>query len=309
MKTFVFPGQGSQSVGMGREFYDAFTTAREVFEEANDALNFDLRKVIFEGPMETLTMTENTQPALVTVSIAVLKTILKESGRTLEQLTDFVAGHSLGEYAALCAVGVLTFADAVRLVRLRGQAMQSAVPAGEGAMAAIIGLELDQLESVLNGIADCDIANDNSPGQIVISGKVDAVNQAMIAAQSIGAKRAILLPVSAPFHSRLMTKAADVMERAFESVTFAEPIIPVIPNVTAILCEDAENFKALLVEQICGRVRWRESIAALAESGVTTFVEIGAGKVLTGLNKRIAPDATSLTINTPVDLESYLKAI
>jgi [acyl-carrier-protein] S-malonyltransferase len=308
MRSILFPGQGSQSVGMGKEFCDTFSTARHTFEEANDALGMNLTDVIFNGPQDLLTLTENTQPALVTVSIAVLRTILCELKKPIEEICSYTAGHSLGEYAALCASGVVDFQDAVRLVKKRGQAMQTAVPVGVGAMAAVIGLDHDQIENVLANIPDCVIANDNSPGQIVISGTVNAVQHATPLLQEAGAKRVLGLPVSAPFHSPLMKVAADVMADALADVHFKKPVVSIVPNVLATPVKDAD-FKKLLVDQICGRVRWRESILALNEHGVTNYVECGAGKVLQGLNKRIVPEANIQSVNTPADLDTFLKSM
>jgi [acyl-carrier-protein] S-malonyltransferase len=307
MKTaFLFPGQGSQSVGMGKTFYDSYALVRETFEEANETLKFNLKELMFEGPLEGLTLTKNTQPALVTVSIALLRVLQKESGKTLTELCQAVAGHSLGEYAALCAAHVITFEETLRLVRLRGQAMQESVPEGEGAMAAILGLSFQQVEAALSQIEDCDVANDNAPTQVVISGKKDAVQQAIVKCQEVGAKRGILLPVSAPFHSRFMTHAADVMKDALEPVSFKMPSVPVYTNVTADAQTLPQTLKDNLVTQICGRVRWVETIQSMTSQGFETFIEIGSGKVLTGLNRQIAPDTKSYTLNTPEDLESIL---
>ncbi len=307
MQAFVFPGQGSQFVGMGAEFISQFSEARHVMEELDHVLNEKLSKLIAEGPADELTLTQNTQPALLATSIAVLRVIEKERG-PLKTLASYVAGHSLGEYTALCAAGVLSFADAVRLVRLRGKAMQNAVPVGQGAMAAVLGLEIDQVENLLS-FADsknvCVVANDNSPGQVVISGYKDAVDTAITKAQEVGCKRAVLLPVSAPFHSPLMQSAAYIMAEAFQPVHFEKPAVPVVCNITATPVEDPLALKTLLVDQITGRVRWRESVQKLESLGVTTFVEVGAGKVLTGLNKRISPNCNSLAINTPDDLKAW----
>jgi [acyl-carrier-protein] S-malonyltransferase len=306
MQAFVFPGQGSQFVGMGAEFISQFSEARHVMEELDHVLNEKLSKLIAEGPADELTLTQNTQPALLATSIAVLRVIEKERG-PLKTLASYVAGHSLGEYTALCAAGVLSFADAVRLVRLRGKAMQNAVPFGHGAMAAVLGLEMDQVEACVlsNSKQVCVVANDNSPGQVVISGHKDSVAVAMMKAQEMGCKRAVLLPVSAPFHSPLMQSAAYIMAEAFQPVHFEKPAVPVVCNITATPVEDPLALKTLLVDQITGRVRWRESVQKLESLGVTTFVEVGAGKVLTGLNKRISPNCNSLAINTPDDLKAW----
>lgn len=305
IRVFVFPGQGSQSVSMGSAFIEQFSEARHIMEELDHVLGEKLSHHIAQGPLEILTLTENTQPALLAVSMAILRVIEKEQG-PIHTLASYVAGHSLGEYTALCAAGVLSFSDAVRLVRLRGQAMQNAVPAGQGAMAAILGLEIDQIENLLTFSTPgnvCVIANDNSPGQVVISGHTDAVHVAIAKAQQAGAKRALLLPVSAPFHSPLMDPAAHVMEQAFESTSFHPPRIPIVTNVTAMPTNDANALKALLIQQITGRVRWRESMANLVTFDVSTCIEVGAGKVLTGLNKRITPNIHAVAINVPDDLQ------
>jgi [acyl-carrier-protein] S-malonyltransferase len=306
-QAFVFPGQGSQAVGMGAAFINQFAQARQVMEELDHVLGEKLSDLIAEGPLETLTLTHNTQPALLAVSIAVLRVMESELG-PIHAFASYAAGHSLGEYTALCAAGVLSFADAVRLVRLRGKAMQDAVPVGKGAMAAVLGLEIDQVEALLEFSTPenmCVIANDNSPGQVVISGHTDAVNTAMIKAQQAGAKRALLLPVSAPFHSPLMQPAADIMAEAFQDVSFYAPKIPVICNITALPSDDPIMIKNLLVQQVTGRVRWRESVENLVRFGVSSFVEIGAGKILTGLNKRIVADGTAFSVNVPDDLKAW----
>ncbi|RZI46898.1 ACP S-malonyltransferase [Candidatus Finniella inopinata] len=311
--SFVFPGQGSQSVGMGREFIETFPIARHVMQEVEDSLSQKLTQLILEGPIDTLTLTENAQPALLAVSMAVLKTIEKESGKSVAELASHLAGHSLGEYSALCAAGVFSVSQAVKLVRLRGLEMQKATPLGQGAMAAILGLELETVESLLNDLQEpshlCVIANDNSPGQVVISGHFDAVNQAMEKATKAGAKRAILLPVSAPFHSPLMEPAALVMRQALEETDLKPPSLPVIVNVTAMPVVGKTVLPGLLAQQITGRVRWRESVQTLSQLGCQHVIEIGAGKVLTGLNKRIDPSLQTSSINTPKDLEEFLQDI
>jgi [acyl-carrier-protein] S-malonyltransferase len=309
MKAFIFPGQGSQAIGMGREVYDAFSCARDVFHEVDEVLKQKLTKLIFEGPEEELSLTENTQPALMTVSLALLRVLEKEGGLDLSQSVSDVAGHSLGQYSALCAVGSLSLEDTVRLLKIRGQAMQKAVPVGEGAMAAILGLELEAVEKIVKEAAQedvCEVANDNSPGQVVISGHKQAVERAVELSKEYGAKRSILLNVSAPFHCRLMQSAQNRMKEAFQDVTIRNSHIPVIDNVTALPIQKGEELKEYLIQQVTGRVRWRESIAKMAELGVTTTIEVGAGKVLTGLSKRIVPSLRAFALNTPQDIELFL---
>ena len=308
---FVFPGQGSQTIGMGREFIETFSAAKEVMQEVDDVLEQKLTHLILEGVSNELTLTENAQPALLAISMAITRTLQKEYNRPITDLCQFMAGHSLGEYSALCASGVLSLRDAVRLVRLRGQVMQQSVPVGKGSMAAILGLEIDAVEKLIASINTkdntCGVANDNSPGQVVISGHCEAIEEAMKAATEQGAKRALLLPVSAPFHSPLMADAAKAMEEAFKEVTFNTPQVPVFSNITAMPIKDASFISQLLVDQITGRVRWRETVINLGHLGCPHMVEVGAGKVLTGLNKRINPDLTTLSINSPVDMEEFLK--
>ncbi len=310
---FVFPGQGSQAIGMGREFIEQFAAARHVMEEVDEALKQKLTHLILNGTQEELTLTENTQPALVAISMAVLKTIENETKKSAEQIATYAAGHSLGEYSALCAAGVFSITDVVRLVRLRGLAMQQAVPIGKGSMSAIIGLEIDQIESLLKDLDSssnlCVIANDNSPGQVVISGHTLAVEEANKRATEAGAKRALMLPVSAPFHSPLMEPAAKVMGNALEESQIAEPTIDVIANVTAMPIQGSEFIKDMLVRQITGRVRWRESVVHLNDLGTEHIIEIGAGKVLTGLNKRITNNLNAFAINNPSDMDELFKLI
>jgi [acyl-carrier-protein] S-malonyltransferase len=301
----IFPGQGSQQVGMGRALADSFAPARAVFEEVDAALGEALSTTIFEGPEDRLTLTANAQPALMAVSLATLRVLEAEAGLDVARHAAFVAGHSLGEYSALAAAGTLSVADAAKLLRIRGEAMQKAVPVGEGAMAALLGLELEDARAVAEEAAEdgvCQAANDNAPGQIVISGSKAAVERAIALAKTRGAKRAILLPVSAPFHCTLMQPAAEAMREALGHVTFTAPKTPVVANVTATPLTEPEAIRARLVEQVTGAVRWRESVAFMAGSGVTRFIEIGAGKVLTGLVKRIAPEAVGEAAGTPEDV-------
>jgi [acyl-carrier-protein] S-malonyltransferase len=310
---FVFPGQGSQAIGMGKDFIEQFSAARLVMEEADEVLKQKLTKLILEGPQDELTLTENTQPALLAISMAILRTLEQETGKSAHQLAKYVAGHSLGEYSAHCAAGTFSLADALRLVRLRGQAMQKAVPVGNGSMAAIIGLEIDQIESLLKDFTSanhlCVIANDNSPGQVVISGHTVAVGEANTKATEAGAKRALLLPVSAPFHSPLMESAANVMKDALDEVSIQEPKLQVIANITAMPIQGKEFINQMLVQQITGRVRWRESIQHLAQLETDHVIEIGAGKVLTGLNKRIDNTINAFSINNPSDMDEFFKLI
>jgi [acyl-carrier-protein] S-malonyltransferase len=301
---FTFPGQGSQAVGMGKALADGFPEARAVFAEVDDALGQKLSTLIWEGPAETLTLTENAQPALMAVSIAAIRA-LRSQGVDVEKKAAYVAGHSLGEYSALAAAGSLALADTARLLRLRGRAMQEAVPVGEGAMAALIGLDFDVAKDVAEAAAEgeiCSIANDNGAGQIVVSGKRAAVERAVEIAREKGAKRAILLPVSAPFHCSLMAPAAKVMAEALAGVELKPPCAPLVANVVAGPIAEPEEIRRRLVEQVTGMVRWRESIAWLAGAGVDLFVEVGAGKVLSGLAKRIAEGAATLSVATPDDV-------
>jgi [acyl-carrier-protein] S-malonyltransferase len=311
-RAFTFPGQGSQAVGMGKELAETYAEARAVFDEVNQALGEDLSKVMFEGPDETLRLTENAQPALMAVSMAVVR-VLEARGVSVGKHAGFVAGHSLGEYSALCAAGVFSVTDAARLLRTRGRAMQQAVPVGQGAMAAILGLDLETVLRAANDAEQgeiCAVANDNAPGQVVISGHTAAINRAIELLKAAGAKRALPLPVSAPFHCALMRPAADAMERALADVTMDAPAVPVIVNVTARPTSDVEAIRKHLVEQVTGMVRWTESIGwAAGEGGVGELYELGAGKVLTGLAKRIAPDAQASAINTPADIDTLVAAL
>jgi len=305
---FVFPGQGSQAVGMGLALANAFPVARRTFEEIDDALSDKLSRIMWEGPAESLTLTQNAQPALLAVSIATLRALEAEAGIDLARDATFVAGHSLGEYSALAAAGMFKFADAARLVRLRGRAMQEAVPVGVGAMAALLGLEFDVAAVIASEAAHvqvCEAANDNGGGQVVISGDKAAVERAVEIARSRGAKRAMMLPVSAPFHCKLMQPAADVMARALADVVVKAPVVPVIVNVLAAPLTEPVEILRRLVEQITDTVRWRDSVAYMAAHGTTAFYELGSGKVLSGLIKRIADGVDTLAVGTPQDLEAF----
>jgi [acyl-carrier-protein] S-malonyltransferase len=305
---FVFPGQGSQAVGMGKALADAFTCARQVFEEVDAALGERLSDTIWNGPAETLTLTENAQPALMTVSIAALHVLEQEAGLDITRDVAFVAGHSLGEYSALAAARSLSVADAARLLRVRGQAMQKAVPVGAGAMAALIGLDLAEAKSIATEASSagvCAAANDNGGGQVVLSGAKAAVERAVDIAKARGVRRAMMLPVSAPFHCLLMQPAADVMAEALTRVSVKAPLVPVVANVPARPVKDPAAVVRNLVEQITATVRWRESVLFMAQSGVSSFFEIGAGKVLTGLIKRIAEAASAAAIGSPEDIARF----
>jgi [acyl-carrier-protein] S-malonyltransferase len=305
---FVFPGQGSQAVGMGKALADAFAPARQVFAEVDAALGEKLSETIWNGPAETLTLTENAQPALMAVSIAALHVLEQEAGLDITRDVAFVAGHSLGEYSALAAARALSVADAARLLRIRGRAMQKAVPVGAGAMAALIGLNLEQARSIAGEASSfgiCAAANDNGGGQVVLSGAKLAVERAVEIAKAHGVKRAMMLPVSAPFHCPLMQPAADVMAEALGKVSVKAPLLPVVANVAARPAKDPAEIMQNLVEQITATVRWRESVEFMAQSGVSAFVEIGSGKVLTGLIKRIAEAASAAAIGTPEDIARY----
>ncbi|MBP0578470.1 ACP S-malonyltransferase [Labrys sp. LIt4] len=305
---FTFPGQGSQSVGMGKALADAFPVARAVFDEIDAALGQKLTAVIWDGPENDLTLTENAQPALMAVSLAAFRVLQDEAGLDLKKHASFVAGHSLGEYSALAASGALTIADTARLLRIRGRAMQAATPVGTGAMAALLGLDYEQAAAVAAEAAQgevCQAANDNAPGQVVISGAKAAVERAVEIAKGKGAKRAILLPVSAPFHCALMQPAADAMAEALEKVAIAAPAVPLIANVLARPISDSSEIRRRLVEQVTGTVRWRESVEYLAGAGVTKLVEVGSGKVLSGLVRRIASGVEAVSIGTPDDVAAF----
>jgi len=307
----TFPGQGSQAVGMGKALADASAGAAAVFKEVDDALGEKLSKTIFEGPEEALTLTANAQPALMAVSMAAIR-ILEEHGFVLSQKASHVAGHSLGEYTALCAAGTFSLSDTARLLRIRGDAMQAAVPVGKGAMAAIIGLEVNQVEEICTTAASmgpCQIANDNGGGQLVISGVKEAVERAAETASKAGAKRALMLPVSAPFHSSLMAPAAEAMQAALDEVTALEPSVPLVANVLAEPTTDPTQIKSLLVRQVTGQVRWRESVTWLSQNGVDRLLEIGSGKVLSGLARRIDRSLVSHNVGAPEDVEPFLEAL
>lgn len=305
---FTFPGQGSQSVGMGKALADAFPVARAVFDEIDAALGQKLTAVIWDGPENDLTLTENAQPALMAVSLAAFRVLQDEAGLDLKKHASFVAGHSLGEYSALAASGALTIADTARLLRIRGRAMQAATPVGTGAMAALLGLDYEQAVAVAAEAAQgdvCQAANDNAPGQVVISGTKAAVERAVEIAKGRGAKRAILLPVSAPFHCALMQPAAEAMAEALEKVAIAAPAVPLVANVLAQPILDPSEIRRRLVQQVTGTVRWRESVEYLAGTGVTKLVEVGSGKVLSGLVRRIASGVEAVSIGTPDDVTAF----
>lgn len=309
-KALLFPGQGSQTVGMGKELAEQFAVARETFEEVDAALGEKLSDLIFAGPQETLTLTQNAQPAIMATSMAALRVMQKETGFDVAKQAAFVAGHSLGEYSALCAAGALTLTDTARLLRVRGMAMQQAVPAGRGAMAALLGVDYEVADAIAREAAQdevCAVANDNAAGQVVVSGTRAAVERAIEIAKSKGAKRAIMLDVSAPFHCPLMASAAGVMEEALTAARISTPCVPVVANVTAKAEHNPEIIRRLLIEQVTGMVRWRESIEYLKAQDVTRAIEIGAGKVLSGLTKRIAPEIEMMNVGTPADLEAFAK--
>ncbi|MGP9820902.1 ACP S-malonyltransferase [Salinarimonas sp. NSM] len=307
-RALVFPGQGSQAVGMGKALCDAFPQARAVFDEVDAALSQKLSTLMFEGPMETLTLTANAQPALMATSLAALRVLEAEAGLDVARDVAFLAGHSLGEYSALAAAGALSVADTARLLRIRGDAMQAAVPVGEGAMAALIGVEIEQAAEIAAEAAQgqvCDVANDNGGGQVVVSGHKPAVERALAVAQARGVKRAVLLPVSAPFHCALMAPAAEAMRAALAEATVSAPRAPVVANVTAAPIADPQAIRDALVAQVTGTVRWRESVAFMAGAGVGGFVEVGVGRVLSGLVKRIAPAAQTRGVGAPDDVAAF----
>jgi [acyl-carrier-protein] S-malonyltransferase len=308
---FVFPGQGSQAVGMGKALAEAFPAARAVFDEVDAALSEKLSAVMWDGPLDRLTLTENAQPALMAVSLAVVRVLEAEAGLDLARDAKFVAGHSLGEYSALAAAGAFTISDAAKLLRIRGNAMQKAVPVGAGAMAALLGLSFDEAAAAAKEAAQgevCQAANDNGGGQVVVSGAKAAVERAVEIAKGKGAKRAMLLPVSAPFHCALMQPAAEAMAQALAQTAMKKPVVPVVANVLAAPIDDPQEIARRLVEQVTGTVRWRECVETMARAGVTRFYEAGSGKVLTGLLKRIADTATGSAIGTPEDVAAFKAA-
>ena len=310
-RAFTFPGQGSQFIGMGRSLADAFSAAKEVFEEVDDALGANLSKLMFEGDEEDLRLTENAQPALMAVSLAVVR-VLAEAGLEIAETASLAAGHSLGEYSALAAAGSLDLADTARLLRLRGQAMQRAVPVGEGAMAALLGLDFEVASVVASEAAGdqvCTTANDNAPGQVVVSGHKAAVERAIEIAKERGARRGLLLPVSAPFHCPLMEPAAEEMRQALGEISLRVPSVPIVANVKAAYVTDPDEIARLLVEQVTGLVRWRESVAFMAAEGVETLVELGAGKVLTGLARRIDPSLETVNLQEPDQIEAFVSSL
>ncbi|HMG50754.1 MAG TPA: ACP S-malonyltransferase [Inquilinus sp.] len=312
-RAFIFPGQGSQSIGMGKALADGSAAARDVFAEVDAALGETLSELMFAGDIATLTLTENAQPALMAAAVAAARTVAERTGRSIADLASFVAGHSLGEYSALAAAGAISVADAARLLRLRGLAMQKAVPVGVGAMAALLGLDLDQVRDVaarattLESI--CTTANDNATGQVVVSGHKEAVERAIALAAELGAKRSILLPVSAPFHCPLMAPAAEAMRAALAEVEIKAPAVPVVANVTAAPVTAPDEIRRLLVEQVTGTVRWRESVLYMKSAGVQELVELGAGKVLAGLAKRIDRDLAAVSLQTPEEIDAWVAGI
>ena len=307
---FTFPGQGSQAVGMGNELKESFATARETFEEINEALGQNLSKLMADGPSETLTLTENAQPALMAVSMAAIRVLEKDFNYKVADNAKFVAGHSLGEYSALCAAGTFSVADTARLLKTRGQAMQMAVPVGEGAMAALLGLDLDDAQGLAAKAADgdiCQVANDNAPGQVVISGSKAAVERAVEQASDFGARRAVLLDVSAPFHCALMEPAVEIMRDALGGVDVRAPSVPVVANVLADAVTMPETIVKCLLDQVTGTVRWRECVGFMAGQGVEQMLEIGSGKVLSGLARRIERSLKGVNIGTPQDIDAFLE--
>jgi [acyl-carrier-protein] S-malonyltransferase len=312
-RAFLFPGQGSQQIGMGKVLAEAFAPARDVFQEIDDALSQKLSRLMWEGPESDLTLTENAQPAIMAASLAIIRVLQREAGLDFTRHARLVAGHSLGEYSALCAAGAFTLADAARLLKARGRAMQEAVPVGEGGMSALLGSEIADAEAAAREASEqggvCVVANDNAPGQVVISGTKATVERAGELAKAKGAKRAMALNVSAPFHSPLMQPAADAMREALALVTIRPPTVPLVANVTAAETSEPETIRRLLVEQITGRVRWRESVLAFRGIGVGTTVEAGGSKVLTGMVKRIDKELQTMTLDTPADIEAFARTL
>lgn len=309
-RAFIFPGQGSQYIGMGKMLNETFESARSVFEEVNDSLNQNLSKILFEGSTEELTLTSNTQPALMAVSIAVIRTLEQEGGFKINDKCSYVAGHSLGEYSALCASGSISLKDTSKLLRIRGDAMQDAVPQGMGSMAALIGVDFETAEEIALKSSEgeiCQAANDNGGGQVVLSGNSNAIDRAINLAQEYGIKRAVKLPVSAPFHCELMSPAAVKMQEALNTTEIFAPCVPLIANVTAKETSSPDEIRNNLVKQVTGTVRWRETILYMTENGVEQTIEAGAGKVLSGLNRRINPDLKSISVQEPQDIEELLK--
>lgn len=310
-RAFIFPGQGSQAVGMGKALAEAFAPARQVFQEVDEALSQKLSRLMWEGPEADLTLTENAQPAIMAASLAIIR-VLQEAGLDLARHARLVAGHSLGEYSALCAAGAFTLAETARLLKIRGRAMQAAVPVGEGAMAALIGMEIDAAEAACkeaSAVGVCVVANDNAPGQIVISGSKAAVDKAGEIAKQHGAKRVIVLSVSAPFHCPLMQPAAERMRDALAQATIRPPAVPIVANVTAAEVHEPETIRRLLVQQVTSRVRWRESVASFRSLGVAQTVEAGGNKVLTGMVKRIDKELETLSLDTPADIDAFAKTL
>ncbi len=309
-RALIFPGQASQQVGMGQALAGAFPIARQVFQEVDETLKQHLSKLMFKGPEEDLTLTENAQPAIMAVSVAAYRVLEKEAGLNIADTVRFVAGHSLGEYSALAIAGTFSLADAASLLKIRGQSMQKAVPVGEGAMAALLGLDLDEAVSVAEEAGNvCTVANDNAPGQVVISGSKEAVERAIVIAAERGAKRSIMLPVSAPFHCPLMAPAADTMGEALAGIVMSPPVVPLIANVTALPTQGPDEIRQLLVEQVTERVRWRECVLKMIDEGVDTLIEVGAGKILSGMTKRINRDIKSINVGLPEDIEAFVKSL
>jgi [acyl-carrier-protein] S-malonyltransferase len=311
-RAFVFPGQGSQAVGMGSELAGAFVAARDVFQEVDEALRQNLSRLMFQGPEDELTLTENAQPALMAMSLAVMRVLDRDGNLDLQRHVAVVAGHSLGEYSALAAARSVSLGDAARLLKRRGQAMQRAVPVRQGAMAAMLGLELDAARAIAEEARQgevCDVANDNGASQVVLSGHKTAIDRAMAIAEARGAKRSILLPVSAPFHCSLMAPAAREMETALAEVDVKEPYVPLIANVSAAAVTEPDEIKRLLVQQVTGLVRWRESVLAMKERGVHAVIELGAGRVLIGLARRIDRELATSALATPAEIEAFLKTL
>ncbi len=312
---FIFPGQGSQAVGMGRDLAAAFPAARHVFDEIDDSLEQRLSRLMFEGPDSDLMLTRNAQPALMAVSLAVIKVLEVEAKLNLGETCTYVAGHSLGEYSALAAARAIELPAAARLLRIRGEAMQEAVPVGEGGMAALLGLDLEAVQSIAADAADdaagevCEAANDNAPGQVVLSGSVAAVERAIELASERGARRAISLPVSAPFHCSLMKPAAEKVAKELENTVIVPPLVPLVANVSADEISDPETICRLLIDQVTGMVRWRECVLYMADNGVDRLIEIGAGKVLSGLTRRINGDLSALSLQEPADIETFVNEL